>query len=302
MRSFGIALLALAAVVLLSLWWTGGFDELARFAAAQQRAFQNTIAGALRAARAGDAGAVMALMTACFAYGFFHAVGPGHGKILIGGYGVGRSVPMLRLTAISLVSSLGQALTAIVLVYVGVTFLSLGRERMISVAEGLMAPASYGAIVLIGLWLVLRGFRRIGPTRQPAHHHHHHHHHDDGACASCGHVHGPTLDQVEQTGTLREALVLIGGIAIRPCTGALFVLVITWQMGIAVLGIWGAIAMALGTASVTIATGVAAVVLRGRMVALLAGSGRTRQVMAAIEVIAGAVVVALAGGLLLRAI
>jgi ABC-type nickel/cobalt efflux system permease component RcnA len=298
MRRIGIALLVSAAVVWLALWWTGSFEDVARFAAAQQRSFQNTIAGALRAARAGDAGAVTALLTACFAYGFFHAIGPGHGKILIGGYGVGRHVPMLRLTTISLVASLGQALTAIVLVYAGVTFLSLGRERMISVTEGLMAPISYGAIVLIGTWLVWRGLRRMRPMP----HNHDHQHDGHGTCVTCGHAHGPTLSQVEQTGTLREALVLIGGIAIRPCTGALFVLVITWQMGIGLLGIWGAVAMAMGTATVTVATGIGAVFLRGRVVSVLAGSARTVQIMAMIEVVAGAAVVALAGGLLFRAL
>ena len=76
-------------------WGIGGFDQLGQWAATQQRGFQNTIAGALRSARAGEVGAVTALLTACFAYGVVHAAGPGHGKVLIGGYGFARKVPML---------------------------------------------------------------------------------------------------------------------------------------------------------------------------------------------------------------
>lgn len=150
-------LLALAAI-----WYLGGFDQLSLWAAGLQRSFQNTIAGALRATRAGDDGAVLALLGACFAYGLAHAAGPGHGKVLIGGYGMGSDVPMLRLSLIALMASLGQAVTAVLLVYAGVLLLDLGREALVGVTEDIMAPASYAAITAIGLWLLLRGRSRCG--------------------------------------------------------------------------------------------------------------------------------------------
>lgn len=284
-------------IALVAFWWLGGFDHLAYWAAGQQREFQNTMALSLRSARAGEAGAVFALLGACFAYGLAHAAGPGHGKVLIGGYGFARAVPMLRLSLIALAASLGQAVTAVALVYTGVLILNLGREVMIDATEAVMAPISYGAIALIGLWLVWRGLRRL---QQPAQDHSHQG--DGDECTSCGHAHGPSLDQVESAGTLREALVLIAGIAVRPCTGALFVLIITWQMGIGMLGITGAFAMALGTALVTIAVGLAAGGLRGGLLAGISGSPRFAQIAAVVELLAGAVVAALAMGLLMRAI
>ncbi len=276
------------------LWWSGGFDRLALWAAGQQHAFQNTIARALRSARAGEAGAVAALLSACFAYGLAHAAGPGHGKVLIGGYGMGRRVSMLRLAMIALGASLAQAVTAVLLVYAGVTLLGLGRATLVGVTENVMAPVSYGAIALIGGWLVWRGLRRLRPAA--------YHEHDGTVCASCGHAHGPTVEQVESAGSLREALVLIAGIAVRPCTGALFVLIITWQMGIGALGIGGAFAMAAGTAAITIAVGLGAGALRGGVLAGITGSAHAAKVAAIVELTAGAVVVALAGGLLLRAL
>ncbi len=288
-----LTLVAVAVLIGLAImWWSGSFDRLAYWAAGQQRAFQNTIAGALRAARAGQPGAVIALLSACFAYGLAHAVGPGHGKILIGGYGMARGVSMLRLSLIALVSSLGQAVTAVALVYAGVTLLNLGREAMVGVTEDIMAPISYAAIALIGGWLVLRGLRHLRPVATHAH--------DDAVCSSCGHAHGPTLAEIEKAGTLREAVMLIAGIAVRPCTGALFVLIITWQMGIGALGIGGAFAMAFGTAAVTVAVGLGAGALRSSVLAGVASSPRAAILAAALEILAGGLVAALAVGLLLR--
>ena len=126
--------------------------------------------------------------------------------------------------------------------------------------------------------------------------------HSEEVCGHCGHAHGPSLAQVQQAGSLRDALLLIAGIAIRPCTGALFVLVITWHMGIGGVGVLGAFAMALGTGLITIATGLAATGLRAGVLGGLAGSPRLAQAAAVAELTAGLIVVTLAGGLLLRAL
>jgi len=292
--------LGLVALALLA-WWAGVPDVIARWAANGQREFQNAMAAGLRAIRAGDPGAFATLMGVCFAYGFFHAAGPGHGKVLIGGYGMGRSVAMGRLATIALVSSLAQAAAAVLLVYAGVLVLNLGRVTMTGVVEDVMAPLSYGAIALIGVWLVWRGLRRLFATRAaarrgaPVHRHDHDHSAGvDGGCSDCGHAHGPTLDQVEGVKGWRDAAILVGAIALRPCTGALFLLILTWQMGIWSAGIAGAFAMALGTASITIAVAVAATGLRRGALVSLAGGTVARVVLPMIELAAGLLIVALA--------
>lgn len=312
-RAITIAVI-IAAALLGWLWLSGGFTALGSWAAAEQRDFQNSIARTLRALRGGEAGALALLMGSCFAYGFFHAIGPGHGKLLVGGYGMARDVPMLRLSAIALLSSLGQAVTAIVLAYGGLWLLGATRDRMVATAEAWLAPLSYVLIALIGLWLVVRGLRRLRLAKvaddhgyphnhadyDHTHHHDHSHHHHDDTCSSCGHRHGPSLDEASNAHSLRDALILIGGIAIRPCTGALFVLIITWQMGIAVAGIAGAFAMALGTASVTVAVGIAASGFRGGIMRSVASAGALVWIMPVIEVAAGLFVVILSAVLLLR--
>lgn len=308
----------LAGALLAWFWVSGGFDALAIWAAGEQRGFQNEMAGGLRALRSGEPGAIFALLSVCFAYGFFHAIGPGHGKILIGGYGLGRRVPWLRLSVISLLASLGQAVTAVLLVLAGILLFGLARGQMVSVTEEIMAPASYAAIGLIGAWLIWRGARKVWAPHKAsiaqtnAHDHTHGHTHGhmqdhahtghDATCSSCGHKHGPDLDEIEKASTLREALMLIMGIAIRPCTGALFILIITWQMGIFPAGVAGTFAMALGTATVTIAVGLISVGLRGGLVSALQGTATLTWIVPTIEILAGVLIAVIATGLFLRAI
>ncbi|PWE30478.1 hypothetical protein DDZ14_15675 [Maritimibacter sp. 55A14] len=289
--------LAVAALGVLALWALGAGDGLGRWAAEGQRVFQNAMADGIRALRAGESGALAALMGLCFAYGFFHAVGPGHGKLLIGGYGAARPVGIARLSAIALMASLGQALSAVLLVYAGITALGWTRRHMVGVTETVMAPLSYGVIALLGLWLVLRGLRGLwrlrdtAPVAALA---------DGGVCADCGHAHMPDPDALAQAGGLRDAVLLVGAVAIRPCTGALLLLILTWQMGIAAAGIAGTFAMGLGTASVTLAVAGLAVGLREGSLAALAA--RRSLVMPVLELGAGALVALAAGQLVLRAL
>jgi nickel/cobalt transporter (NicO) family protein len=311
----GLALVAGLGV----LWFTGALDGLARSLALAQRGAQEQLAGAIRALRAGEAGALGAFWAICFGYGVLHAAGPGHGKLIIGGYGVARQVPVGRLAGLALASSLAQAAVAVGLVYALVAVLGLTRGAVETAAEDWVTPVGHAMIAGLGLWLVWRGIgglRRMAAADRLSHgsvaasvghghaghdHHHDHghdHHHDHHVHGpDCGHAHGPTIEQAAGVRSFRDGLALVAGIALRPCSGALFVLILTWQLGIAMVGVVGAFVMGLGTATVTIAVAVMAVWAREGAFAALP-QGRVGRAIPVVELALGGVIAVAALGLL----
>lgn len=310
-RGLTIAGLALALGLGL-IWALGGLDRLQALILEGQRQVQSGLAQAVRAIKGGQPGAVAGLLAVSFLYGVLHAAGPGHGKLVIGGYGMGRRVALRRLAGLALVSSLAQAAVAVALVYAVVALLGLGRAQAEGLAEEVMAPVGLAMVAAVGLWLMWRGGRALRASWRAgqghAHHDHdHHHHHDhhspaaDEVCVTCGHAHGPTLDQVGRLSGWRDTALLVAGIALRPCSGALFLLILTWQLGIGAVGIAGTFAMGLGTAVVTVGVAGLAVWAREGALASLPGQGAARA-LPWIELLAGTVVALAALSLLSRAL
>lgn len=309
-----LVILAVVAAVLAglaALYLSGADRAVQAWALEGQREAQNAMAGALRALRAGDPAAVGPLLAICFGYGFFHAAGPGHGKLLIGAYGAAAEVGAVKLSLVALAASLAQGLAAVALVGAGLAVWGWSRTRMTDLADDLFAPLSFGAIALIGVWLVLRGLRGMWRLRgQPAagddhgndHDHDHAYHGPERTCATCGHAHAPDPAAIARARDWRDIAALIGAVAIRPCTGALFLLILTAQMGVFWVGVLGTVAMALGTASVTVAVAVSAVGLRRGVLAGLSGNAALARVQPMLEIGIGLVVAVVAGQFALRLI
>jgi nickel/cobalt exporter len=121
---------------------------------AQQIAFERMLSGAVRAIKA-DTHAIWALLGISFAYGVFHAAGPGHGKAVVASYMLANERALKRGIIISFLAAMLQGLVAITIVGVLAWLLNATSQHMKSVAN-FVEVASFGGIALLGLWLMWR--------------------------------------------------------------------------------------------------------------------------------------------------
>lgn len=237
------------------------------------------------------------LILVSFLYGVFHAAGPGHGKAVLTAYLVTQPEKLRRGLALSFIASLLQGVTAILLVTVLVHFLGrLAREAFASVVY--VEMASFAVIAVLGLGLMLAALRRIWrlgrsslPARQEgiqapqykiaspqrlsslqplqrpqlvnA----------EGACAACGKVHHVSPEQAQGKSFWQTSGLLLS-IGLRPCSGAVLVLVVANLLGLWWLGVASVMAMALGTSLTVMLLAILAVKTRDLAYRLLGLQGR----------------------------
>jgi nickel/cobalt exporter len=239
----------------------------------QQRTFYRAMNEALSALKT-DFNAFWILGGLSFLYGVFHAAGPGHGKVVISSYVLASEQQVRRGVLLSFASAMLQSVVAIGFVLVASVALNMTSMAM-SDAANWIGIASYALVALLGLWLMARklfgwghshhhhetpdafgrhpGDAHYGHDHPPMaevhgaldHHndelHDRHDHHDDH-----GHHHVVTADQVK--GDWREQLGVVVGVGLRPCSGALVVLVFALSQGLLAAGIVAVVLMGLGTA------------------------------------------------------
>jgi nickel/cobalt transporter (NicO) family protein len=280
---------------------------------ARQSEFYREISTTIRAAKS-DGSAVWTLLLISFAYGIFHAAGPGHGKAVISSYLVANQETAWRGIVLSFASALMQALVAIAIVAIGAWLLNVTAKTMCG-AEKTIEIASYGLIAAFGarlVWTKGGAFMRAlqaEPARPAfvtaAHHHHDHHHqghdhhHDHVHDEHSGHSHGPAPDELAGPGGWRRGLAAILAVGIRPCSGAILVLVFALAQGLFWAGIAATFLMGLGTAITVTAIAVVAVFARDVAQRLSAGGdGGGALVMRGIEFGAAGLVLLLGAGLL----
>ncbi|SMC43292.1 nickel/cobalt transporter [Rhizobium sp. RU36D] len=314
---------------------SGPFAGFLAWVNQHQQEFYRALTTALKAMRE-DPGALGGLIGLSFAYGVFHAAGPGHGKAVISSYLLANEVELRRGIAISFISALLQGAVAIGLV--GFAYLVLrGSTISLSDATGAMEIASYGLIIAFGVWLLIRKARHMMPAhvssggatsslfdspqlasipsaplvRQSARglrfkakalDHSHLGISAGGVCAECGmtHLPDPGLVRAEHF-SWREAWTAVLAVGLRPCSGALLVMTFSLLNGLYLGGILSVLAMALGTAiTVSVLAGVA---VSAKSLALrLSGPGTTAaRVTGSVIEIGGAILIIVLGAILLAA-
>ena len=251
----------------------------------KQSEFYREMSSTIRAAKS-DGSAVWTLLAISFAYGIFHAAGPGHGKAVISSYLVANQETARRGIVLSFASALMQSLVAVVIVGICAWLLNATAKTMCG-AEKIIEIASYTLIAAFGarlVWTKGGGFMRALQAERPepamalaahdhGHHGHDHHHHDHAHAHAahhdhaqehvqepdhvhdehCGHSHGPDPSELAGPGGWRRGFGAILAVGVRPCSGAILVLVFALAQGLFWAGIAATFVMGLGTA-ITVAT------------------------------------------------
>ncbi|HTJ03374.1 MAG TPA: nickel transporter, partial [Methylovirgula sp.] len=118
----------------------------------QESAFYLMLSHALSSAKHNSA-AMVTLLGIGFAYGVFHAAGPGHGKAVITSYMLSNERAIRRGLVISALAALLQGLVAIVLIGGAVLIFNATAQKMTAAAH-VLELCAYCGIVLLGLALV----------------------------------------------------------------------------------------------------------------------------------------------------
>lgn len=254
--------------------------EISRWVMEQQRDFHRELARLVQILAKQESPAILgSLLVASFLYGVFHAAGPGHGKAVIGSYLLATKAPLRKGIQLSFLSALAQGMVAIVLVWGLAQILDLAGA--ITETTQVLERASYAAIGLIGVWMlwrIVRGKSSCGHDHSQDHvHHQEHGHSHDHACT---HDHSEAkalaLPRDEIQTAKRSTLAMVSAIGIRPCTGAVLVLLFATSTGIFQWGVLATLFMSLGTGITVSALALLSVLVRDGSFALSPSAWRRR--------------------------
>ncbi|MGG4610132.1 nickel/cobalt transporter [Providencia sp. Me31A] len=202
------------------------------------------------------------LVAASFAYGFLHALGPGHGKLIITTYIATQATHLKQSVFISLLASLLQGVVAITLVSLVLILFQLSTKHL-NQASLYAEQVSYLFVILLGSflcftalrhsWLISRSkqltapvIKRIQPLNQQVKLIAKPNSQIPQSLCGCGHQHVVSSVQIESS--LKSKLLIILSMGARPCSGAILVLLFSYVVDVYLWGIIAALVMFVGTA------------------------------------------------------
>lgn len=235
-----------------ALWLWQAWPQVMMQSVIWQRDVNQQMSGLLKAVADNPARAGGSLLIFSFLYGVLHALGPGHGKIVITTWLATHPSKLKSSIGLTLASSLLQGLMAIGLVIVVLTLLQL-PARQLHASSFWLEKASYALVGVLGALLCWRAVKKLRALlRKPAFKHFTPHHVHDAHCG-CGHQHLPTEAQMQSGDDWRARLMIILSMGMRPCSGAIMVLLFSKVIGVFGWGVLSALAMSAGT-SITISS------------------------------------------------
>lgn len=218
----------------------------------------------------------LALMGLSLLYGILHALGPGHGKVVIATFLATHPTRIKTSLQLTLAAAIVQGGVAIILVTIMLVVLNLSSRQM-HLSSFWLEKGSYLLVIGLGSWLCWRAARKIIETLKkpaamkitrivPADHQH------SDTCG-CGHQHVPDSAMLAQAVSFKTKALVVLSMGLRPCSGAIMMLLFSKVIGVYLWGVLSALAMAVGTAFTVSAMALLVQVSRG--VALKLSHGKT---------------------------
>jgi len=214
-----------------------------------------------------------------FLYGMLHSLGPGHGKVIVTTYLATHPTKVKASLMLTVISAFFQALVAIILVSVLLWGFDASM-RVVNQQATFVISLSFALVVILGLLICYKAIKRIYRVIRPAKLKevtlkplvtpstntekpltmkpvtgsasrfsiNQNNDHVHSATCGCGHQHVADADAINQASTWREYISIVASIGMRPCTGAIMVLLFANVVGLYWMGVISAIVMAVGTA------------------------------------------------------
>lgn len=226
-----------------------------------QRLFNQLISDNLHHIQQHSAAAGVTLITASFLYGVIHALGPGHGKFIIASYLSTHESRLKQSIKLSVFSSLTQGIVAVVATSVVLIVLNLS-SRYFKLSQLWLERGAFLLLAGLGLYWIYQGSRsrkkpsttlfqinKLTPlsSSQSAVKNHRTFSTEHAPVCACGHQHLPNAQQLKKAEDWKSQLLVILSIGMRPCSGAIFVLFLSYMLDIYLWGVVATLAMSLGT-------------------------------------------------------
>ncbi|WP_439295154.1 zinc transporter permease subunit ZevB [Lonepinella sp. BR2882] len=229
-----------------------------------QREFNQLLSHHLHQIKQAPIYAGTSLILISFGYGVFHALGPGHGKFIITSYLSLHQSKIFASMRLAFLSSLMQGVVAIVATSIVVVLLNLSSSYF-KASQLWLERGAYGLIFLLGIQWLMQSSKKIWHAqRRPkikqikpvtddirvksaVQNPRIFSDHFDGENCACGHQHLPNEDQLTQANSLKSQWLIILSIGMRPCTGAIFILFLSYMLDLYVWGMLATMVMAIGT-------------------------------------------------------
>jgi ABC-type nickel/cobalt efflux system permease component RcnA len=216
-------------------------------------------------------------LTFAFFYGVLHALGPGHGKVVVVSYFLSRQARLGRGLLMGGQISVTHVLSAVVLSWLADLSLKTVLRDSAGAIRGVQL-VSYSATAAVGALMLARAAQRARHRR-------------DGRLPdqTCHHGHGP------ETGHLSLLSLCVGLVS---CTGAVVIMLFALANNMLVTGTVMVVAIAAGMAVTMSALGVISILTRGAVVSRWAARGHTPSLATLALEVGGALVILLLSSVL----